>query len=346
MHILVAGGAGFIGSHFVDRVLETYPDDSVTVVDCETYAGNFDNLKRWFFTVGGRMAFLKADIADRDLLETVFANGRIDAVVNFAAESHVDRSLLNSSDFLRTNVLGLHVLLELARKYQTARFVQVSTDEVYGQVLDGRSTENDRLDPRSPYSSSKAAGDHLARSYHVSFGLPVMVTRGSNTYGPRQYPEKLVPLMATNALLGEPLPVYGDGKQVRDWLHVTDHCSAIDLVLRQGTPGEIYNIGGDNLRENWEIVGLILQVTGASRDLLTHVEDRAGHDRRYHVDSGKIERELGWHPQVDFTRGMVESIRWYVDHPEWWQSIRQSDGFKEYYQLVYGQRLAATGGKS
>lgn len=343
MHILVAGGAGFIGSNFVDWVLERHPEDNVTVVDALTYAGKHDNLKRWFFTPRGSMSFLKADIADRALVKQVFASGRIDAVVNFAAESHVDRSLLSSSDFLRTNVLGLHTLLELAREYQVERFVQVSTDEVYGQVLEGRSVESDPLDPRSPYSASKAAGDHLARSYHVSFGMPVMVTRGSNTYGQRQYPEKLVPLMATNAILGEPLPVYGDGKQVRDWLHVQDHCSAIDRVLRQGTPGELYNIGGDNLRENWEILEIVLQVTGASRELITHVEDRSGHDRRYNVDSGKIRRDLGWEPQVDFATGMAQCVQWYIDHPEWWQPIRESQDFQDYYQRVYGQRLATAG---
>lgn len=345
MKILVTGGLGFIGSHYVDLVLDKHPEDVVVVVDSLTYAADQTRLVGW---VGEKDAFEfhLADIANRDLIRWIMVDEEIDSVVNFAAESHVDRSHLASAQFLQTNVLGLHNLLELARELGIQRFVQVSTDEVYGQVLTGRSLENDLLDPRSPYSASKAAGDHLVRSYFVSFGLPVMLTRGSNTYGPRQYPEKLVPLMATNALLGEPMPVYGDGRQMRDWLHVSDHCQAIDTVLRLGIPGEIYNVGGNNLRENREIIDTVLQVTGASRDLVTHVTDRTGHDRRYHVDSRKITRDLGWEPQIKFDTGMPETVQWYVDHPEWWQPIRQSEGFKEYYQRVYWQRLVTNGGKS
>lgn len=334
--ILVGGGAGFIGSHYVDLLLSQDKKIQVVVFDALTYAGNLDNLVAHH--KDPRFHFVRGDIAHKADLEDVFKKNPIDAIVNFAAESHVDRSHLHPENFLKTNIEGVFNLLEIA-KSQNVRYVQVSTDEVYGQVLSGESHEGSALDPRSPYSSSKAAGDLLCRSYHATYGVDVLVTRGSNTYGPRQYPEKMIPLMTTNALLGEKLPVYGDGKQVRDWIHATDHARAIDMVLNKGKAGEIYNIGGGNSHQNIEIINLIIKTTGANKDQILHISDRAGHDARYHVSAQKIHQALGWQPHVDFTNGIIATIKWYMQNKDWWEKIRHDQEFKDYYQKFYDTRL-------
>jgi dTDP-glucose 4,6-dehydratase len=327
MRVLVTGGAGFIGSHFVRRLAER--GDEVVVLDKLTYSGNRANLE------GIAHRFAQGDIADP---ETVTRAGHdAEAIVNFAAETHVDRSILAAGDFVRTDVLGTHVLLEWARS-AGARFVQVSTDEVYGDVEPGHaSRENDPLHPSSPYAASKAGGDLQVLAYHRTYELNASITRGSNTYGSNQYPEKLVPLFVTNALDGQPLPLYGDGRQVRDWLHVDDHCAAVELVLRQGGPGEVYNVGAGDGRENLEVVERILELTGADPSLVRHVEDRQGHDRRYAVDPSKI-RGLGWVPSRSFEEGLAETVAWYSDRRDWWEPLK-SDEYREYYRRQYASRL-------
>ncbi|NDL66965.1 dTDP-glucose 4,6-dehydratase [Clostridiales bacterium F-3ap] len=319
--ILVTGGAGFIGSHFVEWMLARDSKVRVVNLDALTYAGSLGNLQG---VLGHpRHIFLKGDIRDKGMVEEVFNLHQVDQVVNLAAQSHVDRSIQDPSEFVSTNVLGTQVLLDAALKAwrlpgsgpgdrsfrEGVRFLQVSTDEVYGAIREGRFTEESPLAPNSPYAASKAGADLLVRAYSQTYGLPVNVTRCSNNYGPRQHPEKLIPRMAELALAGRPLPVYGDGLQVRDWLHVRDHCAALSLVLERGNPGEVYNIGGDNEQTNLEIVGRILRIQGRPRDLVVHVEDRLGHDRRYAVDHGKITRELGWRPTVEFTQGLEETVR-------------------------------------
>jgi len=334
VRLLVTGGAGFIGSNYVRYALGKYPDCELIVLDKLTYAGRLENLQE--FIADPRFRFVRGDIASQADVDPLVA--QVDAIVSFAAETHVDRSLLDPGGFIMTDVYGVFVLLEAARKYGTSRVVLVSTDEVYGSVLEGSSVETDRLDPRSPYSASKAGGELLARAYFTSYGVPVMITRGSNTFGPYQYPEKMLPLFVTNALDDQQLPLYGDGLNVRDWLYVFDHCSAIDLVLNSGEPGEIYNVGGGNERTNIEMTERILSLLGKPRSLIRFVADRPGHDRRYSLDTGKI-RALGWFPTHDFDQAMADTVRWYVEHQEWWRTIKSGE-YAEYYRQQYARRLA------
>lgn len=336
MKLLVTGGAGFIGSNFVLYMLKQHPEYKIVNVDALTYAGNLENLK----SVEGNPnhTFVKADITDAKAMDELIGTG-VDIVVNFAAESHVDRSILEPDIFVKTNVLGTQVLLDTAKKHGVQKFVQVSTDEVYGTLGEtGLFTEETPLAPNSPYSASKAGGDLLVRAYHETFGLPVNITRCSNNYGPYQFPEKLIPLMISKALADEPLPVYGDGLNIRDWLYVEDHCSAIDLVIHQGRNGEVYNIGGNNERTNLHIVRTILDQLGKPESLIKHVQDRPGHDRRYGIDPTKTMTELGWKPKHTFETGIKETIRWYLDNKEWWMRI-QTGAYQEYYAKQYGKRL-------
>lgn len=336
MKLLVTGGAGFIGSNFVLYMLQQYPEYKIVNVDSLTYAGNLENLK----SVEGNPnhTFIKADITDAKTMDELVSQG-VDVIVNFAAESHVDRSILEPDVFVKTNVLGTQVLLDAARKYDITKFVQVSTDEVYGTLGEtGFFTETTPLEPNSPYSSSKAGGDLLVRAYHETFGLPVNITRCSNNYGPYQFPEKLIPLMISKALADETLPIYGDGLNVRDWLYVEDHCSAIDLVIHKGQNGEVYNVGGHNERTNIQIVKTILEQLGKPESLMTFVKDRPGHDRRYGIDPTKIMSELGWKPRHNFETGIKETIAWYLQNKEWWTRI-QSGAYQEYYAKQYGERL-------
>jgi len=326
MRLLVTGGAGFVGSHFVKRMLAAGED--VVVLDKFTYAGNPANLPT-------EVECRRGDIAVRDEVDQI---GPVDAIVNFAAETHVDRSILGPEDFVRTDVLGTLVLLQAAREL-SARFVHVSTDEVYGDIEPGWSSrEDDPLRPSSPYSASKAGGDLQVLAGVRTFGISASVTRGSNTYGPNQYPEKILPLFTTNALDGEPLPLYGDGRQVRDWLHVDDHCSGIELVLREGEPGGVYNIAANEEHENVELVRLILDHLGVDQSLVRHVEDRAGHDRRYSLDTTKL-RSLGWAPRREWQDGIRGTIDWYRENRDWWEPIKRSGGFREYYDKQYAARL-------
>ena len=323
MRIIVTGGAGFIGANFIYYLLDRYPEDRVICVDALTYAGNADTLER---AAGDpRFVFCRTDICDRDAVRAVFEKERPDAVVNFAAESHVDRSIEQPDVFLRTNVLGTQVLLDACRDFGTGRFHQVSTDEVYGDLPldrpDMRFTEETPLHPSSPYSASKAAADLLVLSYVRTYGLGATVSRCSNNYGPFQFPEKLIPLMITHALEDRPLPVYGTGQNVRDWVHVEDHCAAIDRIVRRGRPGEVYNIGAGQERSNLEIVGAILEKLGKGRELITFVPDRKGHDLRYAVDSSKIHVELGWEPAVSLEQGLGDTVGWYLENETWWRRI-------------------------
>jgi dTDP-glucose 4,6-dehydratase len=329
VRLLVTGGAGFIGSHFVKRMLQS--GHEVVVLDKLTYSGNKANLPL------DEIEFHQGDIAVADDVARA-ANG-CEAIVNFAAETHVDRSILGATDFGRTEFFGTQVLLEEIKR-TGARLVQVSTDEVYGDLeAGGVSREDDPLRPSSPYSVAKAAGDLHIPAYVRTFGVHASITRGSNTYGPNQYPEKLIPLFVTNALDGEPLPLYGDGRQIRDWLHVDDHCGGIELVLHEGARGEAYNVGGGNEHENRELAHLILELTGADAALLRHVDDRPGHDRRYALDTTKL-RALGWAPAKDFTSGIRETVNWYRAHRDWWEPIKSGE-FRRYYEQQYADRLAA-----
>lgn len=334
--MLVTGGAGFIGSNFIIYMLQRYPELEIVNMDALTYAGNLENLSS--VQNHPHYTFTATNITDVEAVESWFQQG-IDIVVNFAAESHVDRSILEPDIFVKTNVLGTQVLLDAARKHGVTKFVQVSTDEVYGTLGDtGLFTEETPLAPNSPYSASKAGGDLMVRAYYETFGLPVNITRCSNNYGPYQFPEKLIPLMISRALSEQPLPVYGDGLNIRDWLYVEDHCSAIDLVIHQGEPGEVYNIGGNNERTNLHIVRTILEELGKPESLITYVQDRPGHDRRYGIDPAKITKELGWKPKHHFESGIKETIQWYLDHKDWWARI-QSGEYQDYYKKQYGSRL-------
>ncbi|MBP1173290.1 dTDP-glucose 4,6-dehydratase [Paenibacillus polymyxa] len=336
MKLLVTGGAGFIGSNFVLYMLKHHPDYEIVNIDALTYAGNLENLKS--IENNPKHSFIKVDITDAQAIDQLMQQG-IDVVVNFAAESHVDRSILEPEVFVKTNVLGTQVLLDAAKKYNVTKFVQVSTDEVYGSLGEtGLFTEETPLQPNSPYSASKAGGDLLVRAYHETFGLPVNITRCSNNYGPYQFPEKLIPLMISRALSDQQLPVYGDGLNIRDWLYVEDHCSAIDLVIHQGKLGEVYNIGGNNERTNVHIVKTVLEELGKPESLISYVQDRPGHDRRYGIDPTKTMNELGWKPKHSFETGIKETIRWYLDNEEWWTRI-QSGEYQQYYAKQYGSRL-------
>lgn len=331
--LLVTGGAGFIGSNFVRYILSKHDDVQVTVLDALTYAGHVENLAD--VQDDPRFRFIKGDIRNADDVE-----GPVDwadVVVNFAAESHVDRSIHDPEAFMTTNVMGVFTLCEAAKKYGVQQFIQVSTDEVYGDVEEGFSKETDPVSPNSPYSSSKAGGELLARSYWRTYKVPVMVTRGSNTYGPYQQPEKLVPLFVANALENKPLPVYGDGMQVRDWLHVLDHCSGIETVMLKGEPGEVYNIGGNNQRPNVEIVKIILEVTGKDESLIKHVQDRPGHDRRYALDSTKL-LNLGWPRVHDFETGIRDTIRWYMKNTDWVRRVQENADHKSFSEKWYANR--------
>jgi dTDP-glucose 4,6-dehydratase len=329
MRLLVAGGAGFIGSEFVRLTIATHPDDSVVVLDKLTYAGNLRNLDP--VADDGRFRFVRGDICDADTVAGLAA--QVDAIVNFAAESHVDRSLEAPGQFIQTDVYGTFVLLDAARRAGHSRFLQVSTDEVYGHLAEGRSAEGDALRPRSPYSASKAGGEMMAWAYRESYDLPVITTRGSNTYGPYQYPEKIIPLFITNAIDDRPLPIYGDGGAVRDYLYVTDHASAIDTALRRGTPGEDYNIGCGGETNGREVADLILGVLGKPASLKQHVRDRPGHDRRYAVDTRKL-RALGWRPEVALAEGIRRTTQWYGDNEAWWRPLKSAE-FWEFYSRNY-----------
>lgn len=332
--VLVTGGCGFIGTNFVRRMLERY-DYNIINLDKLTYAGNLENLKDC--EKNDRYTFVRGDIASVNDLEKAFSQP-IDIIVNFAAESHVDRSIIDPDSFIRTNINGTFNLLEMARKKNTRRFVQISTDEVYGSLGDtGAFREDTPLSPNSPYSASKTSADLIAMAYFKTFGMPVIITRCSNNYGPYQFPEKLIPLIITNALADKELPVYGDGLNVRDWIHVKDHCAAIDLVVHKGETGNVYNIGASNERTNIEIVKLVLAILGKPESLIRYVKDRPGHDRRYAMDSGKISAELGYGPSVDFAQGMRETVEWYVANRQWWERIK-TGAYLEYYEKMYGGR--------
>ena len=332
MKILVAGGAGFIGSNFVRYMLEKYPDVSVTVLDKLTYAGNRANLVEW--EDNPRYSFVQGDIADKEIVrDTISA---MDAVVNFAAETHVDRSILFPEDFILTDIVGTFTLLEAVRDFKIPRYLQISTDEVYGSIDEGSFTEQSNLDPSSPYSASKAGGDLLTLAYFKTFKIPALITRSSNNYGPYQYPEKLIPLFITNIMEGKKLPVYGDGKQVRDWLYVMDNCAGIDKVLRDGVEGEVYNVGGDSEYENIYVIRKLLELMDADDGLIEYVTDRPAHDRRYSLDSSKT-KELGWTPDTSFDEGLEATVRWYLDNPDWWRPLKDGT-YKEYYLKQYGKK--------
>jgi dTDP-glucose 4,6-dehydratase len=335
-NVLVTGGAGFIGSNFIKYFLRAHASVSVFNFDKLTYAGNLENLED--VAEDPRYKFLRGDICNRAEVETAFKKHSIDTVVHFAAESHVDRSILGAAVFIQTNVLGTNILLEVAKELGVERFLHVSTDEVYGSLgLTGKFTETTALHPNSPYAASKASSDLLAFAYHHTFGVPVVVTRCSNNYGPYQFPEKLIPLMIVNALNNKPLPVYGDGLNVRDWLFVEDHCAAIDVVLAKGKNGEVYNIGGNNEWKNIDIVKLILKQLGKPESLITFVKDRLGHDRRYAIDPSKLKVELQWEPARTFEKGIEDTISWFVRNEQWWRHVMTGQ-YQEYYREMYEER--------
>ena len=332
--ILVTGGAGFIGSNFVRYMLNKYKDYRIIVLDALTYAGNRANLKdleddpRYFFYHG--------NICDKQVVDNLMSN--VDHVVNFAAETHVDRSIHEAGSFIETDIRGTFVLLEAAKKYGIKKFLHISTDEVYGSIIDGSFKEGDPLEPNSPYSSSKAGADLLVRSYFVTYGVPALITRSSNNYGPYQYPEKLIPLFVTNAIDDLPLPLYGDGKNVRDWIHVLDNCAALDTVLHEGRPGQCYNVGGGNERENIFITHYILDYLKKPKSLIQTVKDRPGHDRRYSIDTSKTEA-LGWKAQYDLADGLAQTIDWYVKNEAWWRGIKEKqEEYKRFYEAQYEKR--------
>ena len=339
MKLLVTGGAGFIGGNFVQYMVNQYPEDTIINLDNLTYAGNLETLKD--IEDKPNYKFYKGDIADREFVYDLFEKERPDVVVNFAAESHVDRSIEDPEIFVRTNVLGTTTLLDAAVKYGVKRYHQVSTDEVYGDLPLDRPdlffTEETPLHTSSPYSSSKAAADLFVQAYHRTYGLPTTISRCSNNYGPYHFPEKLIPLMISRALDDQPLPVYGNGANVRDWLHVLDHCKAIDLIIRKGKEGEVYNVGGHNERTNLEVVKTILKALGKPETLITYVEDRKGHDMRYAIDPAKLENELGWVPEYNFDTGIAQTIQWYLDNKEWWQHILSGE-YQDYFNSMYVEK--------
>ena len=339
MTIIVTGGAGFIGSNFVFHMLQAHPDYRIVCLDKLTYAGNLSTLEPVLQQDNFR--FVKADICDRQAVDKLFQEEKPDIVVNFAAESHVDRSIENPGIFLETNIMGTAVLMDACRKYGIQRYHQVSTDEVYGDLPLDRPdlffTEETPLHTSSPYSSSKASADLLVMAYYRTYGLPVTISRCSNNYGPYHFPEKLIPLMIANALADKPLPVYGNGENVRDWLYVEDHCRAIDLIIQNGKVGEVYNVGGHNEMKNIDIVKLICKELGKPESLITYVTDRKGHDMRYAIDPAKIHRELGWLPETKFEDGIKKTIKWYLEHKKWWQDIINGE-YQEYYAKMYGSK--------
>jgi len=339
MKIIVTGGAGFIGGNFIHYMLRKYPEYEILCVDALTYAGNMETLEP--AANNPKFKFFKADVADRDAIYGIFEEEHPDIVVNFAAESHVDRSIEDPEIFLKTNIIGTQVLMDACRKYGIKRYHQVSTDEVYGDLPLDRPdlffTEDTPIHTSSPYSASKAAADLLVQAYHRTYGLPVTISRCSNNYGPYHFPEKLIPLMIANALNDKPLPVYGKGENVRDWLYVEDHCSAIDLIIHRGTVGEVYNIGGHNERTNLEVVKTILKELGKPESLIAFVTDRKGHDLRYAIDPSKIRSELGWEPVTKFEDGIKKTIKWYLENRAWWENIISGE-YANYYEKMYGNR--------
>ena len=334
MRLLVTGGAGFIGTNFIRHCLKEHPDWEITNLDKLTYAGNLENLRDIQDQPGYR--FVKGDIADRRLVDELLSQG-FDVIVNFAAESHVDRSILDASPFIETNVKGTQVLLEGAKKHGIERFIQVSTDEVYGSTDSGRFTEESPLSPSSPYSASKTAADLLCLAYFKTHHLPAIVTRCTNNLGPYQFPEKLIPLAVTNALEDKPIPVYGDGLNVRDWIFVDDHCRALDIVIQKGQPGQIYNVGGGNEKTNLELIHKLLELLGKPRSLMQFVTDRPAHDRRYALDCTKIARELGWKPAYSFEKALSATVDWYLKNESWWRSIKSGE-YAKYYERMYSHR--------
>lgn len=336
MKILITGGAGFIGSNFVHYMVNKYKEYKIINLDALTYAGNLETLKK--IENESNYQFILGDITNTEVVEAIFAD-KVDVVVNFAAESHVDRSITDPGIFVKTNIQGTQVLLDAAKKYGVKKYVQISTDEVYGTLGDtGYFTEDTPLAPNSPYSASKAGADLLVRAYHETYGLPINITRCSNNYGPYHFPEKLIPLMILNALNDKPLPVYGDGLNIRDWLHVQDHCSAIDIVLHKGVAGEVYNVGGHNERTNIDVVKAILRSLGKPETLIRFVEDRLGHDRRYAIDATKLRTGLGWEPQYTFETGLRQTIDWYLENRSWWENILSGD-YQSYYKQQYEDKL-------
>ena len=335
--VLVTGAAGFIGSNYVFYHLNAHPEDKIIVADKLTYAGNLSTLA----AVMDKISFHKTDICDREQIYAIFENEKPDVVINFAAETHVDRSIEDPQSFLKTNVIGTGVLMDACRDHGNVRFHQVSTDEVYGDLPLDRPdmlfTEETPIHTSSPYSSSKAGADLLVLAYHRTYGLPVTISRCSNNYGPYQFPEKLIPLMIANCLNGKPLPVYGEGKNVRDWLYVKDHCKAVDLIVRKGRIGEIYNIGGHNEMANIDMVRLIIRELGKSEDLITFVTDRKGHDLRYAIDPSKIRNEIGWLPETKLEDGLKKTVKWYLDNRSWWEEIISGE-YRDYYDKMYGNR--------
>ena len=331
MKLLITGGAGFIGSNFIRHIINKYPDYHITNLDKLTYAGNLDNLK----DINGHpnYTFIRGDICDAKAVADA-ASG-VDVIINFAAETHVDRSILEPGSFIQTDVYGTYVLLEAVKAYGIRRYIQISTDEVYGSIEGGSFTEESPLMPSSPYSASKAGSDMLVHSYWKTYHLPAIITRSSNNFGLYQYPEKLIPLFITNALDDKQLPLYGDGLNVRDWIYVMDNCEAIDVVLHKGQEGEVYNIGGGNERTNVEITGIILRETGKPKDLIKHVKDRLGHDRRYSIDSSKL-RTLGFENKYSFEEAMIDTVRWYRENEWWWRKVKSED-FKKFYKKAYGE---------
>ena len=339
MNVLVTGGAGFIGSNFIFHMIDSHPTYRVVCLDVLTYAGNLSTLES---VIGNpNFRFVKGDITDRELVENLFEEEKFDFVVNFAAESHVDRSIEDPGIFLKTNILGTQILMDASRKYNVKRFHQVSTDEVYGDLPLDRPdlffTEETPIHTSSPYSASKASADLLVQAYNRTFGLPVTISRCSNNYGPYHFPEKLIPLMISIAVNNESLPVYGKGENVRDWLYVGDHCTAIDLILHNGNDGEVYNIGGHNEKTNLEVVKTILRELDKPESLITYVKDRAGHDMRYAIDPSKTKRELGWEPTTLFSEGIKKTVRWYLENRNWWENIISGE-YKNYYKKMYGDR--------
>ena len=331
--LLVTGGAGFIGSNFIRHILSQHQDWQVINLDKLTYAGNLENLKD--IKSNPRYRFVKGDIADRELIDNLLQD-KIDALINFAAESHVDRSILDAAPFIETNIKGTQVLLEGARQYEVKRFIQVSTDEVYGSIETGKFTEESPLSPNSPYAATKAAADLLCQAYWKTYHLPVIITRCSNNLGPFQFPEKLVPLAITNAQENKPIPIYGDGLNVRDWIYVVDHCQALDLVIQKGKPGKIYNIATNNEETNVELINKLLAIMGKSQKLVTFVADRPGHDRRYALDAAKINQELGWKPLFSFEQALGATIDWYINNESWWHKVKSGD-YVKYYERMYPQ---------
>ncbi len=332
MHILITGGCGFMGSHFVRHIIKNYPDYHVTNLDKLTYAGNPENLRD--IEAVERYRFIKGDIGDADLVNKICEEG-VSCIVNFAAESHVDRSIHDPKAFIMTDVVGTHTLLETVQRHSVQKYIQISTDEVFGSIEKGAFSETDPFLPNSPYSASKAGGDLLCRAYHATYGTPVIVTHSANNYGPYQYPEKLMPLFMTNILEGKKVPVYGDGKNIREWIYVDDHSRAIDFILHHGLPGEVYNIGSGVNLTNIEITNRILSLLGEDETSIEYVPDRLGHDRRYAVDSSKL-RALGWKPQYEFEQGIKETVHWYQQHEEWWKPLKSGEHL-DYFKKQYGK---------